>query len=334
MKSGMGIPRLIIDYGIAFFLLSSLGFVLPRLLPGDPFLAIYGDEAALTMTAVMKAEIYRRLALDQSWGEQFIAYAVSLLQADLGWSYFFQAPVVKVMAGFLPWTILLAGASLLLSTVGGFVLGLESGSRKGSPWDRGFFSGLMLLGGVPDFFIGALLLLGFAVLWPLFPLSGAVTMYGSHTGWAWGMDVLHHLALPLTSLVLARMTTMYLLCRNSAVALLKVPFVRTARSKGCDETAIRYRHLGRAVLLPAATSAGLHLSHLFAGVLMIEVVFGYPGMGTLLHQALAARDYPLLQGILLLASVTVLAVNFFIDLLYPILDPRVTTSCTSNTEKN
>ena len=326
--------RLLKDYTIAFFLLCSLGFVLPRLLPGDPFLAIYGEEAALSMTPEMKAEIYRRFALDQSWTEQFIAYFGSLLQADLGWSYFFNAPVVKVMAGFLPWTILLAGASLLLSNVGGFVLGLESGSRKGSLWDKGFFAGMMLIGGVPDFFVGALLLLGFAVLWPLFPLGGAVTVYGGQTGWAWGLDVLGHLALPRASLVLARMTTMYLLCRNSAVGLLKAPFLRTARSKGCDESVIRYRHLGRSVLLPAATSAGLHLSHLFAGILMIEVVFGYPGMGTLLHRALAARDYPLLQGILLLASVTVLGVNFFVELLYPILDPRVKNACISSTEKS
>ena len=330
----MRISKLLTDYSIALFILCSLGFVLPRLLPGDPFLAIYGEEAALSMTPEMKAEIYRRFALDQAWTEQFGVYIVSLLRADLGWSFFFNAPVVKVMAGFLPWTIILAGASLLLSTVGGFVLGLESGSRKGSRWDKGLFAGLMLLGGVPDFFVGALLLLALAVVWPLFPLGGAVTVYGGQTGWAWGLDVLKHLMLPLASLVLARMTTMYLLCRNSAVGLLRAPFLRTARSKGCDEVTIRYRHLGRGVLLPAATSAGLQLSHLFAGILMIEVVFGYPGMGMLLHRALAARDYPLLQGILLLASVTVLGVNFFVELLYPILDPRVKTACISSTEKS
>ena len=324
----------LIDYVIALMILCSLGFVLPRLLPGDPFLAIYGEEASLQMTAEMKAEIYRRFALDQSWPEQFVAYFASLLQADLGWSYFFNAPVVKVMAGFLPWTALLAGTALLLSALGGFVLGLESGSRKGSTWDSGFFAGMMLLGGMPDFFVGALLLLGFAVSWPLFPLGGAITAYAGLSGWAWGLDVLRHLALPLVSLVLARMTTMYLLCRNSSACLLRSPFLRTARSKGCDETSVRYRHLGRSVLLPAVTSAGLHLSHLFAGILMIEVVFGYPGMGSLLHRALAARDYPLLQGILLLSSVTVLAVNFLLELFYPILDPRVKTTCISNTEKS
>ena len=330
----MRVRRLLTDYGIAFVFLASLGFILPRLLPGDPFLAIYGEEAALSMTPEMKTEIYRRFALDQSWSRQFAAYGGSLLRGELGWSYYFNAPVTKVMAGFLPWTVLLAGTTFLFSTIGGFVLGLESGAHRGDRWDRGLFAGLMLLGGVPDFFVGALMLLGFAVIWPLFPLGGAVTVYGGQTGWAWGMDVLKHLVLPLTSMVLARMTTMYLLCRNSAVALLKAPFLRTARSKGCDEATIRYRHLGRSVLLPAATSAGLHLSHLFAGILMIEIVFGYPGMGTLLHRALAARDYPLLQGILLLASVTVLGVNLLVELIYPIIDPRVKTVCISSTEKS
>ena len=330
----MRVAKLVTDYMTALLVLCSLGFVLPRLLPGDPFLAIYGDEAALMMTPELKAEIYRRFALDKSWLAQFTAYLASLFQANLGWSYFYNAPVIKVMAGFLPWTILLAGASLILSTLTGFVLGLESGSRKGTRWDNGLFTGLMLAGGVPDFFVGTLLLLGFAVIWPLFPLGGAVTVYGGQTGWGWWLDVLYHLALPLTSLVLARMTTMYLLCRNSAVSLLKAPFLRTARGKGCNTVTIRYRHLGRSVLLPAATSAGLHLSHLFAGVLMIEVVFGYPGMGMLLQKALVARDYPLLQGILLLASITVLIVKFLTELLYPILDPRVDIICISSTEKS
>ena len=330
----MRVHRLLMDYGIAFVFLASLGFVLPRLLPGDPFLAIYGEEAALSMTAEMKADIYHRFALDQPWPRQFAAYAGSLLKGELGWSYFFNAPVTKVMAGFLPWTVLLAGATFLFSTLGGFVLGLESGAHRGSRWDRGLFAGLMVLGGMPDFFVGTLLLLGFAVIWPVLPLGGATTVYGGLTGWAWLIDVLRHLALPLLSLVLARLTMMYLLCRNSAAALLRAPFLRTAQGKGCDERKVRYHHLGRSVLLPAATSAGLQLSHLFAGILMIEVVFNYPGMGTLLHRALAARDYPLLQGILLLGSVTVLAVNLLVDLAYPILDPRVKPVCISDTEEN
>ena len=329
----MRVRRLLTDYGIAFVFLASLGVILPRLLPGDPFLAIYGEEAALSMTPEMKAEIYRRFALDQSWSRQFAAYVGSLLSGELGWSYFFNAPVTKVMAGFLPWTVLLAGATFLFSTIGGFILGLESGAHRGGRWDRGLFAGLMVLGGVPDFFVGALLLLGFAVIWPVLPLGGATTVYGGLTGGAWLIDVLRHLALPLASLVLARLTMMYLLCRNSAAALLRAPYLRTARGKGCDERRVRYCHLGRSVLLPTATSAGLQLSHLFAGILMIEVVFNYPGMGTLLHRALAARDYPLLQGILLLGSVTVLAVNLLVDLAYSILDPRVKPVCISDTEK-
>ena len=109
------------------------------------------------------------------------------------------------------------------------MLGLESGAHRGGRWDRGLFAGLMVLGGMPDFFVGTLLLLGLAVIWPVLPLGGATTAYGGLTGGAWLIDVLRHLALPLTSLVLARLTMMYLLCRNSAAALLRAPASLVAR---------------------------------------------------------------------------------------------------------
>jgi peptide/nickel transport system permease protein len=316
--------RLLIDYLLAIVFLCFLGFILPRLLPGDPFLAIYGEEALINIPPEIQADIRRRFALDQPWPQQFAGYASALAHLDLGWSYFFNMPVLNVMALFMPWTALLAGSSLVLSTGAGFMLGVESGWRCNRFLDRSLFASLMMIGGVPDFFAGALLLLAFAVNWPVFPLGGAITVFGGKAGIAWTLDVLSHLVLPLTSLVLVRMTMAYLLTRNSMVDLMGSRYVRTALAKGCSALQVRYRHMGRAALLPVATSAGLQLSHLFAGILMVEIVFGYPGMGTLLQRALSARDYPVLQGIILLGALTVLVVNFMVDLLYPILDPRVT----------
>ncbi len=329
----MRIRRLTVDYGTALLILCSLGFILPRLLPGDPFLAIYGEEALLNMTPETKAAIISSLSLDKPLGEQFAAYWLALLRGDLGWSYFFQAPVLSVIGAFLPWSLLLSGSALVLSTLAGFIAGVESGARRGSRFDNFSFTGLMALGGIPDFFIGALLLLAFAVHWPLFPLGGAVTAYGGKSGWALGADVLRHLALPLASLFAVRLASVYLLTRATVVGLLGSPFIRTARAKGCSAAAIRYRHIGRAALLPIATTAGLHLAHLFAGVLMVEILFGYPGMGALFGKALSARDYPLLQGILLVGTLTVLATNFLVDSLYPILDARVRKTCTSATKQ-
>ncbi|MCL6635177.1 MAG: ABC transporter permease, partial [Peptococcaceae bacterium] len=163
----------------------------------------------------------------------------------------------------------------------------------------------------------------FGVYLQLVPLAGALTPYAGHGGLALFLDVLHHLAMPLSALVLVRLTATYLLTRNTMVTTLGEAFILTARAKGCPERVIRYRHAGRHSLLPVATAAGLQFTHLVTGALFVETVFNYPGMGTLLYKALLTRDYPLLQGILLLAAVVVLAVNFLVDLAYPKLDPRV-----------
>ena len=181
----------------------------------------------------------------------------------------------------------------------------------------------MWISGLPDFFVGMLLLLIFGVTLGLVPLAGAVTPYTGQ-GWAPALiDGLRHLALPLASLVLARLTATYLLARNTMITTMGEPFIMTARSKGCSGPAVRYRHAGRNSLLPVVTAAGLQLSHLITGALFVEIVFSYPGMGALMYNALLTRDYPLLQGILLLSAVTVLTVNLLVDLLYKRIDPRV-----------
>lgn len=321
----MRFSRLSIDYAIAFAFLCSMSFLLPRLLPGDPFLAIYGEEASLNITPEIKAEIMRRFALDQPLYKQFFAFILSLLRLDFGWSFYFNAPVMQVIRDFLPWTLLLAGSSLLLANFFGFVLGIESGWRQGKRFDKRLFHFMLLVGGVPDFFIASLLLLAFAVSWPIFPLGGAVTVYSGLNGWRWLADLLHHLGLPLLSLVLVRTTFAYILTRNSSLREQQTCYVKTARAKGCSDQAIRYRHVGRSVLLPITTSAGIQLSHLFAGVLMVEIIFGYPGIGVLFQKSLSARDYPLVQAIMLLGTMMVLLTNFFIDIIYPAIDPRVKT---------
>lgn len=180
----------------------------------------------------------------------------------------------------------------------------------------------MCLSGFPDFFLGMLLLLLFGVYLGLAPLAGSATAYGGLSGLAAVLDVLHHLALPLTALVLARVGAAYLLARNTVAMTLGESFILTARAKGCPDPVIRYRHAGRTAFVPVLTAAGLQLSHLVSGALFVEIVFSYPGMGSLLYGALLARDYPLIQGILLLAAVTVLAVNLLADLICLKLDPR------------
>ena len=313
----------LINYVIAFLIILSANFILPRLMPGDPLQAIYGNEALTVMTPELKAELIRRFSLDRSCTEQFAAYITSLFRGDLGYSYYYNAPVVKVILGSLPWTLLLAGPALLLSTLFGLILGIESGYRRGRALDKTLLAGLMFISGFPDFFIGIILLLLFGVMLNLVPLAGALTPYAGKTGLALVLDILYHLALPLTALFLVRLTSTYLFTRNTVITTLGEAFILTAKAKGCPSGVIKYRHAGRNSLLPVVTEAGLQLAHLITAALFIEIIFSYPGIGTLLFSSLLTRDYPLLQGILLTVTVIVLLINFFVDLLYQKLDPRI-----------
>jgi peptide/nickel transport system permease protein len=275
------------------------------------------------MTDEMEAHLIRQFSLDKSWWDQMLAYIMGLLQGDLGFSYYYREQVSQVIMGALPWTLLLAGLALVIATAIGIILGIESGFCRGSSLDRGLVAFLMFLSGFPDFFIGILLLLIFAVSLDVLPLSGATSPYAGYEGLAYILDVLKHLALPLASMVLVQLGGIFLLTRNTMVTLLGESFILTARAKGCPESCIKYSHAGRNSLLPVTTATGMHIPHLITGALFIEIVFSYPGIGSLLNTAIAARDYPLIQGILLIVTVTVLSANFLVDLLYVRLDPRV-----------
>jgi peptide/nickel transport system permease protein len=310
-------------YGIAFFIILALNFSLPRMMPGDPLMAIYGDEALVAMTPALKAHLITRFALDQPLWQQFIAYISALFRGDLGWSYSFNAPVLKVILGSLPWTLLVVGTSLILSTMLGIVLGIESGWRRGSKTDRAMLAGLMSLNGFPDFFLGLVLLIVFGVLLGIAPLSGALTPYSGLSGLALVLDVLKHMVLPVAALTIAHLAGGYLLTRNTMITVLKAPFMLTAKAKGLSQKVLKYRHAGRNSMLPVLTMTGVWLGQVVTGALFVELVFAYPGVGQLTYQALLARDYPIIQGVFLMVAISVLVVNFAVDLLYPKLDPRV-----------
>lgn len=312
-----------VDYLLALLLIISLNFFLPRLLPGEPLAAIYGEEVLLVLTPQAEAEIIARLGLNKSLPEQFIIYLSSLLRGELGYSYYYEEEVAKLILGALPWTLLLGGLGLVLATVLGFTLGLESGWRWGKWQDRTLLASLMFVNGFPDFFIGILLLLVFAVSLGIFPLAGALTPYAGLTGLALVRDILWHLALPLAAVVLSEVAACYLLTRTTVITILGEPFILTARAKGLRDNTVRYKHVGKNSLLPIFTRTGIRLGRVLAGTLFIEIVFAYPGLGVLAYNSLMARDYPVLQGILFFVALGVLALNFLVDCIYQKIDPRV-----------
>jgi peptide/nickel transport system permease protein len=315
--------RNVITYAIALLFILALNFLLPRMMPGDPLMAIYGEEALIAMTPELKAELVERFALDEPLWQQLGSYFLALFHGKLGYSYYYNAPVLSVVLAHLPWTLLLVGTSLVLSTIFGIVLGIESGWRRGSRIDRTMLAGLMSLNGFPDFFLGMLLLIAFGVLWGILPLAGALTPYSGLTGWAAGLDVLKHMLLPVAALTLAHLASGYLLTRNTMITVLKEPYMLTARAKGLSQRALKYRHAGRNSMLPVVTRTGIWAGRVVTGALFVELVFAYPGVGYLTYEAMMARDYPVIQGVFLMVAVAVLAANFLVDLSYPKLDPRV-----------
>lgn len=314
----------ILDYTIAFLIILCLNFTLPRLLPGDPLSAMYGQEAMLQMGPEMKAELTERFGLDEPALKQFGAYLGRLARGDLGYSFYHKAPVSRVILSYLPWTLLLVGTAFVVATGAGILLGIESAWRRGGGLDRGLLVSLMSMSGFPSFFLGAVLLLLFGVFLQWLPLQGARTAYAGLTGTALVWDVLKHLALPVASLIFVYVPGTYLLTRNSTLGVVGEPYVLTARAKGLSERRVRYHHVARNALLPVVTASGIMMAtRVVTGALFVEVVFSYPGMGSLIRQALVNRDYPVLQGALLMTAVLVLGINLCVDLLYRKLDPRV-----------
>ncbi len=312
-----------VDYIIALMIIICLNFILPRLMPGDPLAAIYGEEALLTMTTEIKEQLIERFGLDKSLPEQFLIYLMSLATGNLGYSYYHQTQVSELVFGALPWTILLVGLSLVFSTIIGVVLGLEAGWRHGSSKDKTVLTGFMFLNGFPDFFIGIILLLVFGVTLGLFPVAGAMTPYADLQGFDLLKDIIWHLILPLSALVITEVSACFILTRATVITTLGAPFVLTARAKGLTDTRIRYSHVGRNSLLPIWTRTGMRVGRMVTGALFIEVVFAYPGIGTLIYNSLYARDYPVIQGTFFIVALVILICNMLVDYTYKKIDPRV-----------
>jgi len=315
--------RKIINYAVAFFILLVLNFILPRMMPGDPLSAIYGEEVLVQMTPELKTKLIERFALNKPLWEQFASYLASLAKGDLGYSYYQNAPVSKIIFSHLPWTLLLMGLAIIFSSMIGIILGIESGWRRGKLTDKTSLTGMMVLSGFPSFFLGIVLLLFFAVSLGFLPLQGAETAYGKLTGGWLLLDILKHLLLPLIALTLAEVPAYYLLTRNTMIINVKEPFILTAKAKGLSDSKIRYRHAGRNSLLPVVTRIGIKLGIVVMGALFVEIIFSYPGAGNLIYTSLLMRDYPLLQGSLIIITVFVLLINLCVDLIYRRLDPRI-----------
>lgn len=309
---------LVLAYALAGLVMVYASYSLPRLLPGDFVEAMYAS-SQVTLNAQQEAELKAYYTAQEGFGR----YLLDLVSLNWGYSYAFLKPVSELFLEALPWTLLLMGGAHALAIVLGFIAGVEAAWRRGRWFEKAGVYVMTVLEGIPEIGSGVVLLLVFALYLGWFPAAGAETAYAQHTAGGRLLDLLHHLTLPLATLVLAYLPGNFLLARASLVMVLKTQFIQTARAKGLSPRRVRYAHAARNALLPMVTRFGLRIAFMITGALVVETIHAYPGLGTLLFNAIAMRDLPLIQGIVLISALMVLGINLGLEWIYGWLDPRL-----------
>ncbi len=283
----------------------TLVFLLLHLVPGDPVEAMLGEGARPADRSVLIAS----LGLDRPLGEQYLGYLGRLVRLDLGQSFVYQRPVAGLLAERLPATLILAGIALTLALLIAVPLGVLAAFRRGRALD-GAAMGFSLLGSsIPNFWLGPLLILFFSLWLGWTPVSG-------REGPA-------SLVLPAVTLGTSLAAILARMVRSSVLEVLGEDYIRTARAKGLSPMAVLWGHALRNAWLPVLTLVGLQLGGLLGGAVITETVFAWPGLGSLLVEAIQGRDYPVVQGCVLLVSIAYVLINMGTDLVYAWVDPRI-----------
>jgi ABC-type dipeptide/oligopeptide/nickel transport system permease component len=289
----------------ALWLILTVVFLMIHIVPGDPVLQMLGQDAR----AEDLAQLRHSLGLDQPLGVQYVRYLEGLARGDWGQSMRYSAPVRPIVLQRFPATLELSLAALAVCLFIAIPAGVFSARRRGSRADRAtsFFTLLGL--SVPNFALGPILILVFSIEIGWLPVSGR--------------GGISHLILPAATLGAALAAILTRMVRGSMIEEFSSDYVRTARAKGISETSVLFRHAFPNALIPVITIVGLQFGSLLAGTIVTETIFSWPGIGRLAVQAISARDYPLLQGCILIIAVSYVAVNFLTDVVYAIVDPRV-----------
>jgi peptide/nickel transport system permease protein len=290
-------------------------FALIHLAPGDVTTALLGPQA----TERDRAELRHTLGLDQPLPVQYAKWLERTAAGDFGDSIATQRPVLGLVLPRFANTIVLAASSLLLAMVIGYGVGLVAALRAGSLFDRCVMSLTLLGGSAPPFWLGLLLVLCFALSLRWLPVSGMQNMAGD----GGLLDMLRHLVLPTVTTALAPAAIITRMARSSIIDVLGQTHVRVARAKGLPRGALWRRHVILNALPPILTITGLQLGYLLGGVLLTEVVFAWPGLGSLLYDSITARDIPVIQATTLLIALSFVLTNIVIDLINAMLDPRL-----------
>ena len=290
-------------------------FLLIQLAPGDAATSLLGPQAS----EAAKQDLRHTLGLDRPVPVQYLAWLLRTLSGNLGTSVATQLPVVSLVGPRFLNTLILTCGSLLLAIVIGYAVGLFAALRSRSLFDRLSMALALLAGSAPPFWLGLLLVLLFAIQLRWLPVSGMEDMAGD----GGVLDVLRHLVLPAITTALGPAAIIARIVRSSVIEALGRPHVRVARAKGLPRARLIKRHVIRNALPPIITITGLQLGYLLGGALLTEVVFAWPGLGSLLYDSITARDLPVIQATTLLIAFAFVLANIFVDMINAALDPRL-----------
>jgi peptide/nickel transport system permease protein len=307
---GQFLIRRLFDAVPTVLLVLTLVFVAMRILPGDPALAALGDNALPEQLAAFREQF----GLNKPLWRQYVDFLAGVLTFDLGRSLLHNQPVVSLLAHALPFTVELTIVATFIGVAIGVPLGVLAATHRNRLPDSGVRLFSLVGYAVPDFYLGALLLIVFSLNLGLFPISGG-------GGGFW--DRMYHIMLPAITLAFLKAAFIGKLTRTSLLEVFGKDYVRTARAKGAREGRVIYRHALRNALLPLTTGLGISLLATLSGSVAVELVFNRPGVGTLLIGAISERDYAVIQGGIIVFALLVVFVNLLIDLLYIAVDPRL-----------
>ena len=311
--------------GVATLLwIAIINFMLIRAAPGDPATVLAGETGAADEQFM--AELRARFDLDRPLPQQLLSYLGRLLQGDLGESYRQQAQVLDLILERLPATLLLTISAFVLSLLFGVALGAWASRHAGKWQDSAITTLAMVFYATPLYWVALMGVLLFSVQLDWLPGFGYETVGAQFTGWARVLDIAHHLVLPTLVLALFYMAIYARMTRATMLEVASQDFIKTARAKGLPESRVVRAHILRNALLPVVTLAGMQAGAMVGGAVLIETVFAWPGIGRLLFEALAQRDYALLLGTFLVTASIAVLFNLLTDVVYTWVDPRIELS--------
>ena len=295
------------------FVVITATFILTRMVPGDPAITMLGPQASPDAVA----ELREQLGLNEPMWKQYIDYLLGVLQGDFGWSTSYNGDVMPLILSRLPATLSITMTGLIIAALVGIPIGVESALHQNSILDYVFMVVALVGVSMPIFWLGLMLVLTFSVNLGLLPAMGM----GTFSNGVW--DVVSHMILPVFCLATIPAATLARISRSSMLDTIGTDYIKSLRSRGIKETLVIWKHAFKNALPPIVTVLGLQIASAFTGAILTETIFSWPGLGTLIVNAVNGRDYSLIQGTVLFTAVVFVVVNLVVDIIHAVINPRV-----------